>query len=101
MDPETTSSTEETAATLNFCDRVEILNMMMHDNEKPLSLDDMDTLLSTFYPSYRQLCEELRGDSVVSSAQAILSEESVDFHVKFVHGGDYSVQYNQIEQDLS
>lgn len=99
MDPEKSSSeNEEIAATLNFCDRVEILNMMMHDPEKPLSLTGMDVLLGKFYPSYRQLCEDLRGEKVVTSARAKLNEGSVEFTMRFSDNSDYTGQYNQIDE---
>lgn len=100
MEPtETSSSTEEIAATLNFCDRVEILNMMMHDSENPLDTVGMDTLLGEYYPSYRHLCEDLRGEKHVVSAQASLSDSGVEFHIKFDDMTDYSAQYNEIDQD--
>lgn len=99
MEPTELNPSDEIAATLNFCDRVEILNMMMHDSENPLSVEDMDTLLGEYYPSYRHLCEDLRGEKVVSSAQASFSEDGVEFHVTFTDDTKYSAQYNEIEQD--
>lgn len=99
MEPTELNPSDEIAATLNFCDRVEILNMMMHDSENPLSVEDMDTLLGEYYPSYRHLCEDLRGEKVVSSAQATLIDGGVSFHVTFDDMTTYDTQYNEIEQD--
>ena len=101
MEPTETLPTEEIAPTLNFCDRVEILNMMMHDSEKPLSLDGMDILLGKFYPSFRHLCEDLRRDDAASKAQVTLGEDDVTFSIKFEHSTDYDGRYNEVEQNIS
>lgn len=83
----------------NLCDRVEVLDEIMHNSETPLSKEDVDLFLDRYYPSFVQLCKELRTRDHATSVQVSMQTESIDFQVTYESGKSETLSFSELASD--
>lgn len=91
---------DNVAGNLNLCDRVKILDAIVHSDSGIHGTEALDRLLEESYPSFVHLCEDLRGERETDKCQLTMVDQKALFSVVFVDGQTAEYQYDDNDDEL-
>lgn len=92
---------DNVAGNLNLCDRVKILDAIVHSDSGIHGTEALDRLLEDSYPSFVHLCEDLRGKPEAAKCHLTMIDQKALFSVVFVDGQTSEYQYEDVDNELT
>lgn len=93
-------SQDNVAGNLNLCDRVKILDAIVHSDSGIHGTEALDRLLEVSYPSFVHLCEDLRGEREATKCTLTMVDQKALFSVIFIDGKSADYQYDDVDTEL-
>lgn len=86
---------------LNLCDRVDVLDEIVCDDEHVLVRDRFDALMEPFYPSLENFFRDVKDEENIVAIQTSFTDTSVTFTTKFDDESEKVFTYDQTDDNAS